>query len=154
MLYNRKIDRAVIIIVPVALFVYLSTRPRVRLRADMPPDFAEVAQIADPAQRAREVHLAQEYWNCALNVIQWKFTYGSPLPDNPPDEFRSGDASSKVSDISATSRVRYWERLRKAWLMPKSWTTSRQWSTDWLTNPIRDAWRWTESYFRDLFSRS
>lgn len=74
--------------VPAVLFVYASTRPIVRLRADMPPRFADVSKTAGVAQRKVEQRLAETYWNCALTFIQWKYSYGSPLPDHPPDEFR------------------------------------------------------------------
>lgn len=74
--------------VPVVLFVYASTRPIMRLRADMPSRFRDASKTAGVAQRLAEQRLAEAYWNCALTFIQWKYSYGSPLPDDPPDEFR------------------------------------------------------------------
>jgi hypothetical protein len=63
MLHNRKLDRLLILIVPAALFVYLSTRPHVRLRADMPRQFVDIPASAGPKQREAEERLAREYWS-------------------------------------------------------------------------------------------
>lgn len=150
MLYNRKIDRLLILIVPAALFVYASSRPQVRLRAEMPPDFVDVQATADPARRATEEPLAQQYWDCALTSIQWKYTYGSPLPDTPPEEFRVNTTPTPGSEPASSSRLRYWHRLQQVWLLPSAWKTTREWSTDWLTEPIKKGFAWMGDYFKDL----
>lgn len=150
MLYRRKIDRLLIVIVPVGLFIYMSTRPHVRLRADMPPEFVDIQTSASRKQRAAEESLAREYWSLALTDIQWKYTYGSPLPDSPPEQFRVRVQTAQGSDPSGSSQARYWRQLQKVWLQPSSWVTSRDWSTDWLTKPVLEGLNWIGRYFRDL----
>ncbi len=150
MLYKRKIDRLLIVVVPVGLFIYMSTRPHVRLRADMPPEFVDIQTPATQKQRAAEEKLAKGYWSLALTVIQWKYTYGSPLPDSPPEEFRVRVQPAQGSGTSDSSQARYWHKLQKVWLQPSSWVTSRDWSTDWLTGSITDGVNWLGRYIKDL----
>ena len=153
MLYNRKFDWWLLLIVPTALIVYVSTRPHIRLRADMPPQFVDIPASAGPEQREAEEQLARQYWNCALTVIQWKYTYGASLPDSPPEEFRVKTQEAPGSEAVSSSRVRYWHRLQLVWHLPSSWATSQEWSTNWLTEPIKKGVAWINNYIRDLFAR-
>ena len=153
MLHNRKPGLLLLLIVPAALFVYLSTRPHVRLRADMPPQFVDIPASAGPTQREAEERLAREYWSCVLTVIQWKYTYGLQLPDSPPEQFRANTQLAPGSEPISSSRVRYWHRLQRVWLQPSSWVTSQTWSTDWLTMPIAKTLNWFDNYFKDLIQR-
>lgn len=165
MLSERKVDRFLIVAVPVALFVYASTRPIARLRADVPPRFVDVPASASRKQRAEEERRAQAYWNCALSFVQWRYTYGSPLPDDPPEDFRVGAESAVPTEAAAgaapaaghskdrsqdQARLRYWRRLRQVWTSPDCWSFSREWSTQWLTEPVMGAVRWIENYLGDL----
>jgi hypothetical protein len=155
MLYNRKIDRLLVLVVPIALFIYASTRPHMRLRADMPPEFAETASSMSPKRRADEEKLASEYWECALTSIQWKYTYGSPLPDSPPAEFRVvANTTTDTETRGASARSRYWRRLQKVWLLPSSWVSSHEWSTSWLTDAIKNVFSWVNNYFTNHFATS
>jgi hypothetical protein len=153
MLHNRKLGRLLILIVPAALFVYLSTRPHVRLRADMPPQFVDIPAAAGAKQREAEERLAREYWNCALTVIQWKYTHGLQLPDSPPEQFWASTQLPPGSEPVSSSRVRYWHRLQRVWLQPSSWVTVQTWNTDWLTKPIARTLNRFENYFKDLIQR-
>ena len=153
MLYNRKIDRVLLLLVPVALIVYASTRPHFRLRAEMPPEFVDLPSSASRQQRTAEERLAKEYWQVVQMSIQWKYTYGASLPDSPPVEFRVTDSPAYGSAREATSRLRYWRRLRKVWVLRSSWVRSQEWSTSWLTDPIKRAAAWLQNYVADLFAR-
>ena len=153
MLYNRKVDRLLLFIVPAVLFVYASTRPHIRLRADMPAEFVDVRAPADAKQRAAEERVAQEYWYCALTIIQWKYTYGSPLPTTPPEEFRVNAEVISGSEPLTSPRLRYWRQLRQVWLIPSAWKTSREWNTQWLTEPIKKGLAWINKYLKDLIGR-
>ena len=149
MLYNRTVDRFLLVAIPAGLFVYASTRPIVRLRADMPSQFVDAPASASAKHRAEEERTARAYWNCAVTLIQWKHSYGSPLPEMPPPEFRIDEkpvAPGMVSD----ARLRYWHRLQSLWLSPEVWTASRGWSTQWLTEPIAQAAGGIEDYFGSL----
>jgi hypothetical protein len=149
MLYNRKVDRFLIMVVPVALFLYASTRPIVRLRTEMPLSFVDTAASATAKQRAAEERLARKYWSVAISVIQWRYTYGSPLPDTPPQEFRVYGESPSVSAPLSDSRLRYWHRLQQAWPSPEVWQKSREWSTQWLTDPVVRAGEWLDRTVKD-----
>jgi len=151
MLYNRRIDRALLVLVPVALFVYESTRPMQRLKTEMPAEFAESS--ATGKQKAAQTQLAGEYWNVVLAEIQWRYTYGSPLPDTPPDGFRLLQRTAPGPEPLAASRFRYWHRLQQIWLKPESWETSREWSTQWLTEPIMQAGNWLDQSVAALMGR-
>ena len=168
MFSQRTLDRFLILVAPIALFVYASTRPIARLRADMPSQFPDVPASATRKERAEEERRAQAYWNCALTFIQWRYTYGSPLPDDPPEEFRVGAQAAtptegpigadtaanhhkeRSQDQLGAARIRYWRRLRQVWLTPDGWKTSREWSTQWLTGPVAEGVKWIENYFSDL----
>jgi len=154
MLYNRTYDRWLIVLIPVGFFVYMSTRPILRLQSGMPPQFVDVRQNAGRAQRTAEQHLAQAYWDVAVRDVQWKYTYGSPLPDAPPDEFQLTIQPPPGSEPLSFSRVRYWQRLRQVWLLPTSWVGERGWSTEWLTGPMIRGATWIRNYLRDLVPRA
>lgn len=150
MLYRRAIDRFLIVAVPAGLFIYLSARPVTRLRPDMPPAFAVAPPHASAAQRALEQRAAQAYWNCAVTLIQWRYPFGSSLPDTPPDEFNTGGEQAGGVKSVQNSEIRYWRRLRRFWDMPSSWTKSREWSTQWLTDPFGHGIEGIREYFRNL----
>jgi hypothetical protein len=150
MVYNRVINRFLLIAVPVALFVYASWRPVTRLSPQMPPTFVDISRQASAPERATEEHIAQAYWDCAVTVIQWEYTYGSSLPDNPPDEFQMYAGDSVNLGVHPDSRLRYWWRLQQAWYSPETWTTSREWTMRWLTDPFNHGVEGIRGYFRSL----
>jgi len=119
----------------------------------MPPQFVDIPASAGPKQREAEERLAQEYWSCALTVIQWKYPYGLQLPDSPPEQFRVYTELAPGSEPISSSRVRYWHRLQRVWLQPSSWVTSQTWSTDWLTKPFAKTLNWMDNYFTNLIRR-
>jgi hypothetical protein len=119
----------------------------------MPPEFVDVQATAGPARRAEEERLASEYWHRALTVIQWKYTYASPLPSTPPEEFRIPPNPTPGSEPEFSSRLRYWRRLRQVWLMPSAWRTTHDWNATWLTQPLSEGWTWIETYLKDLIHR-
>jgi hypothetical protein len=149
MLYKRRIDRFLIVAVPVVIFVYASTRPIKRLGADMPPQFIDTPPSARGKQRAADVELAHKYWELAISAMQWRYTYGSPLPDTPPDDFRLYGDTPSASEPLSLSRFRYWHRFQQVWLLPETWKTSREWSTLWLTDPIMRAGDWFDRTLKD-----
>lgn len=136
--------------VPAALFIYASTRPTARLSPDMPRGFVDPLRHASARQRASEERVAQAYWDCVVTLIQWKYTYGSELPDDPPDDFEIGALAGATPKADQGSRVRYWHRLQKLWNSPDAWVTWRGWSTRWLTDPLGHGVEGIQTYFRDL----
>ena len=71
---------AIIMLVVLGMFSYTSNT---HLRPGVPADFAAlpVTGHADPA-------LAARYWIVATRVVQWKYSRGNALPEQPPTEFR------------------------------------------------------------------
>lgn len=150
MLYNRAIDKLLVFAVPVALFIYASTRPVTQLSPDMPRSFVDPPRHASATARAAEERAAQAYWDCTVTLIQWKYTYGSPLPEYPPDDFEIGALAGATPKADQESRARYWRRLQKVWNLPDTWISSRGWSTRWLTDPLSHGVEGAREYFRDL----
>lgn len=148
---HRRIDRLLLVLIPVAFFVYESTRPLMTLQADVPSRFMEASPGDDSSRRASKQRAAQAYWNCALTFVQWKYTYGAPLPEDPPDDFRIDAKTYGADAAGAASRLRYWNRLREVWLLPGSWRQSREWSTSWLTEPVVKAATGLSDFFKELF---
>jgi hypothetical protein len=148
--YHRVMSRLVLLAVPTALFVYASSQPITRLRPDMPSNFVDPPRNASAQQRAREERVAQAYWDCAVTLMQWQYTYGSPLPNKPPDDFQVDTADAVSWQVPPESRLRYWRRLQTLWNSPDAWTTWREWSTRWLTDPLSHGLEGIREYFRNL----
>jgi len=107
----------------------------------MPADFLESQTDWSAKRRQAENLLAQAYWDRALTTIQWRYSFGSRLPERPPEEFavdarEFGDAIK----LAPKSRERYWEKLREAWELPRSWHEVREWNFDWARDPLK-FWR-------------
>ncbi len=120
-------------IVSSPLFIYLSTRPVMRLRYEPPAEFFDERNL-DAPQRATEDVLAQAYWDSAVRSVQWKYAFGTNLPDEPPPEFRVDEKSLQSRDlkIEPGARARYWQRLRQVWGLPQAWDESFTWNMGWL----------------------
>jgi hypothetical protein len=174
LLYNRTTDRILILLVPVTWFVYRSWQPVYELRATMPPQFVDVAAAASAAERANEQRLAEAYWDLARTLLRPRYTYGSPLPDRPPEDFelnRSRRAASALASTAAAGQggrsrnrpsseartsaadanLRYWRKLQQMWLEPYAWDAKREWNTRWFTAPIQRLLINFEDYLSNRF---
>jgi hypothetical protein len=114
-------------------FVQLAPKPTVtvELRADPPQGFIENRPEWSPRQRARQEQLARAYWKIAASVLESKYSYGVPLPAEPPPEFQVNENGLK--DDPAT-RAYYWEKLRAAWLQPENWKNATPADSGWLAS--------------------
>jgi hypothetical protein len=148
---HRRIDRFLLLMIPAAFFVYQSTRPLMRLQADVPTQFLDAIPGARSNHRAAEERVARAYWNCAVTFVQWRHTYGSPLPQDPTDDFRIDAKTYGADAASEASRLHYWNKLREAWLLPASWRQSREWSTAWVIDPATRAVNRLSDSFKELF---
>jgi hypothetical protein len=147
---HRRIDRFLLVVIPAAFFVYQSTRPLMRLQADVPPQFQDVSPGARSSHRASDERVARAYWNCAVTLVQWRYTYGTPLPQDPPDDFRI-DAKTYGADLAGEgTRLRYWSKLREAWLLPECWRQSREWTIAWIMDPASKAANSLSDFLRGL----
>jgi hypothetical protein len=149
-LYHRVISRLILLAVPTVLFAYASSRPVARLRPEMPASFVDPRRHANARQRAQEKRVAQAYWDCAVTLMQWQYTYGSPLPNEPPDDFQVDTADAISWQAPPDSRLRYWRRLQKLWNSTDAWTTWREWSMRWLTEPISQGIEDIRAYFQPI----
>jgi len=130
-----KISGGVVaLILLLGVLAFLSYRPVTRLRPDPPASFLEMRKEWDAKRRAVEERAAHAYWQQALQAIQVKYEYGNPLPADPPADFNLEKKYFPPGspEASATTRARYWERLRTVWNSPQAWQESYEWSTAWL----------------------
>jgi hypothetical protein len=125
---------AVALFIFLGVLAFLSHRPVTRLRPDPPASFLEMRKDWDAKRREAEERAARAYWQQALQVIQVKYEYGTPLPAEPPAEFNveKKDFPSGSLEASPTTRTRYWGRLRVVWNSPQAWEKSYEWSTAWV----------------------
>jgi len=121
--------------IPLGLFILLSIRPVMRLRVEPPAEFLDM-QFGrwDAKRRAVEERVARAYWERAVQLVQWKHSFGTPLPDNPPPEFNIEGKGFQRGSVEAgpVTRARYWKKLRDAWVLPQAWDKSYEWNTDWI----------------------
>ena len=122
-----------------SLFVYRSTRPQMRLAADPPAKFLVGRPDWGAKRREAEQRIARAYWDCAVEVIQWRYSYGSILPPTPPAEFRADVGTlPKAAAAAPESRDYYWQRLRAVW--PVAWKEVYGWETGWFFEPLKYSW--------------
>lgn len=124
----------VLLFLPVALVFVLCYRPVLRLKVEPPPDFVETQPTWNANRQAAENRAAQAYWQLAINLVQWRFAYGTDLPGEPLEEFRLDENDFPRSSAAAApaTRVRYWNKLRAIWTQPQAWSETYVWNTDWL----------------------
>ena len=119
-------------------FAILSYRPVTRLRPEPPASFLAMREEWDAKRRGAEERVARAYWQQALQVIQVKYEYGTPLPAEPPAEFSLEKKLSSTGSPEAptATRARYWERLRAVWNSPQAWEKSHEWSAAWVSESL------------------
>lgn len=141
-----------LVIILALLFVYRSARPVMRLRAEPPPSFYDYSLTWSKEQRQRERHLAQAYWQVAVQRIQTYYSPEKPLPAAPPPQFRIGKASNGLAKDVVASRVHYWYRLRQVWNQRDAWVVSYKWNTSWIENSMnslqQNAPQWVSNGFQ------
>jgi hypothetical protein len=127
--YERKFALWWVLLGVLVLLGSLSVRPVMRLQSVPPAGFAEVRPEWGAKRKISEERLAHAYWECAVGVVQWKYAYGTGLPEKPPPEFTLTGASLPPETlVPADARLRYWRRLGKVWSDPKVWRKTYTWS--------------------------
>lgn len=129
-----------LLVIVAGVFVFVSIRPVMRLKEKPPREFLTMPQEWDAKRRALEALVALAYWDCARQIVQPKYAYGTPLPTLPPPEFNieKTDLPRGSSGKSAGTRSRYWNRLRDVWVLPQSWDKTYEWSTYWVAQGLLD----------------
>jgi hypothetical protein len=123
-----------LVLLPAGVVFALCYRPVMRLRPAPPPGFAETGSAWDATRQAAEARAAEAYWQLALNIVQWKFPFGTELPLEPIAEFRLDEKDFPRSGIAAApaTRARYWKKLREMWSSPQIWNRAYVWNSGWL----------------------
>ena len=130
-----------LVLLPIAVVFALCYRPVMRLNSQPPPGFVEVHKDWGATRQATEDRAAQAYWQLAINLVQWRFGFGTKLPAEPIDEFRLEEKDfprTSVVAAPATQR-RYWNKLRAVWSQPEAWSETYVWNTDWLREALSSA---------------
>jgi hypothetical protein len=147
----RRIDKILIVAVPIAIFLIMSIQPTTRLQVEMPAEFVD-ATASQPGHRgASEKETARAFWDCAVDLIQYKYAYGSPLPLAPPPEFQVDQDAFPTVKPDAATRLRYWQRLQKVWVLPTVWEKGYEWSFRWFTDAASGIAGRISRLLRDLF---
>jgi len=126
-----------LLLVPVGVVVYLSTRPVMRLRAEPPSGFVDSNPKWNAKRAAAEDQIGRAYWDVAVQNIQPMYHYGTNLPASPPVSFQVDPetlATSGVKVDATAERAHYWQKMRDLWDQPATWEQSYGWNTEWLNN--------------------
>ncbi len=127
-----------LVLLPVTVIFALCYRPVMRLKPQPPPGFVETKPEWNATRQSAEDRAAQAYWQLAINIVQWRFGFGTELPAEPIQEFRLDPKDFPRSTIAAApdTRRRYWNKLRTTWPQPDAWTETYVWNTDWLRESL------------------
>ena len=138
MAIRRKYDIVIIVALMLAGLAFACFRPEFRLQANMPLEFFDRTQFP-AAKRASEEKIAEAYWKCSVNQVQWKYGYASRLPDAPPPEF--GLSAEEVGPVAKDDAIRrhYWAQLRATWNVSSAWKTEYAWSSVSFRQSLRSA---------------
>jgi hypothetical protein len=109
------------------IFAALSITPTVKLKAVPPPDFVVLPMRPDAAR-------AEQYWQVAVRVTQWKHNRTAKLPEQAPPDFRLADVTGHPANYK--DRAAYWAKLREDWPRPENWHTTYTFDAGW---PLRNA---------------
>lgn len=144
----------VLLVLGAVAFTYFSYRPVARLRPNPPRSFIDMQKGWDAKRQAAEERVARAYWSVAIEDVQVKYPFGAALPDDPPSEFSIADQDfpSGGFEKSATTRARYWKKIRETWGLPEAWDQSYRWSLMWFYDGLVDfqqaIWRNVDSVLR------
>lgn len=126
-----------LLLVPVGVVVYLSTRPVMRLRAEPPSGFVDSNPKWNAKRAAAEDQIGRAYWDAAVQNVQPIYRYGTSLPATPPVAFQVDAetlATSGVKVDASAERAHYWQKMRELWDQPATWEQSYGWNTEWINN--------------------
>jgi len=147
-----KHDIAFIVAIVLCALIFASLRTEFRLKSDMPVLFFDPSHLP-PAKRAAEETIARAYWNCAVNEIQWRYAYGSRLPEEPPREFVISVQQAGAAARDDAMRHLAWQSLRQVWNDSDVWNTHYELSFVSLRTAFHSAGDWWENTFRHIIGR-
>ncbi|MGH9377787.1 MAG: hypothetical protein ACRD1I_03205, partial [Terriglobia bacterium] len=115
-------------LIPTILFVYLASRPVMRLKPNAPTEFAEAYPELTATHEDTAQKLGQAYWDWAAIHLAPDYPYGSQLPEQPPVLFEADGPSFPTGVQADVARTRYWQKLRELWTNPQSWEKVQVWN--------------------------
>src|SRR2546426_8103412 len=127
---KRSSDKLLVVLAVAVAFCLLSYRPRSHINAQMPSEFLDASSVDSPRQRVVEERLAKAYWNCVVNNIQWEYSYGSRLPQDPPPDFVLTRADFAAGD-SLFPRTASLRRGQQVWCLAQTGRKRCQWGITW-----------------------
>ena len=127
----------------VLVLVSLSVDTRTVLSTNPPADFLSLSTM-----EGSRPELATKYWEIAERLIQWKYTFGSALPERPPDDFQTIGAGEKRSDSHEPVRIAYWNKLREEWGRPDNWHRAFGFDFQWPERSARTLSHDIENFFK------
>ncbi len=135
---KRKFSPWLLAAVPALLFVYLSTRPLLRLRNKAPAEFFDTPANWNAERRQAEELRARAYWERAVRLVPQKYSFRERLPDDPPPEFNieEKDFPGKGFESVSAARAHYWHKLHQVWDLPQAWENSYEWNTYWIYSAL------------------
>ena len=117
-----KVVVALAAIIPSLTFLYVSTRPVMRLRPNPPPQLLDQSDEGATGEKQQiENSLALAYWNWAYIHLQDKYPYGTNLPEEPPADMEATGADYPQGVEADLAKRRYWQKLREVWRLPEAW---------------------------------
>jgi hypothetical protein len=150
MFIRRRLDRLVIPLIVLLTVTYFSYHPQFQLNPQMPGEFVD-GSVTGPAQRRpAEAKIANAYWACAVNNVQWQYGYGHRLPPDPPHEFNVTTKEAGGADPDASTRTRYWHRLQMFWSFPGAWKKTYVWDIAWTTSWIKSTGDWLYTHMPEI----
>ncbi len=116
-----------------------------RLNHDPPQQYRNI-QLAPG--RAANPELADQYWVLAVQVIQWKYPFGTALPQNPLPEFTATPDIIARDRSAAGSRQQYWNLLRQLWSRPEVWHRTLEFDIGWVVRALESVTDFVSSLVR------
>ena len=129
-----------VILLAAAFFMYGSYQPHYRLSPEMPAEFVDLASPS--VGKTAEAAVARAYWQCMVEEVQWKYTYGGVLPHDPPPEFSVPGTTLGNNAAAPGTRLRYWQKVQHVWFLPTAWSKGYEWDTAWVGDAAKSAGNW------------
>lgn len=146
---RRKYDILAIIGLVLIVLSVASFRSEFRLRPEMPAEFFDGKHLAS-SKRVSQEKIAQAYWNCAVEQVQWRYGYAHRLPEEPPAEFSLSPAVVGPVASDQTVRRYYWRKLRDTWSVSSVWKNQWEFSFVAFQQSLRTGGDWWKELVRSI----
>jgi hypothetical protein len=142
MFFRHSIDKLIYPLIAVVVFVFASYRPKYHLRTRMPAAFYSEAGGDGSQNQSLQRKIALAYWQSARMDVQWRYSYGHPLPSDPPPLFHvDAQLLGPIASDPATRKL-YWLRLQQVWDNGEAWEKQYQFDWNWASDSIDTGGRW------------